>query len=98
MKSKLKSMWKWLRKTVINKDMLLAFIISELIFWMPCILTGILAISVNPWWWTVFTAIIIFWAGPFTPAIPLQIGLAMFIKKIINIIYNRRKKNEKEHT
>ena len=91
-------MWKWLRKTVINKDMLLAFIISELIFWMPCILTGILAISVNPWWWTVFTAIIIFWAGPFTPAIPLQIGLAMFIKKIINIIYNRRKKNEKEHT
>ena len=99
MRNKINKIWIWLKKTVLNKDMLLAFLIAEVIFWSPCIVTGILAVSVNQWWWTVFTTIIIFWCGPFTPAIPLQIGLAMFIKKIINIFTNRRnKKNEKEHS
>ena len=98
MKNKIKNLWKWLRKTVINKDMLVSVLIAEAIFWSPCIVTGILAVSVNPWWWTAFTGIILFWCGPFTPAVPLQIGLAVLIKKLINIIYNRRKKNEKEHT
>ncbi len=91
MKNKLKKLWLWLRKTVINKNMLVAFIIAELIFWSPCIVTGILALTISDWWWTAFSAIIIFWAGPFTPAVPLQIGLAVLIKKFINIIYNRRK-------
>ena len=97
MKTRLKKLWQWLRKTVLNKDMLLAFIIAELIFWSPCIVTGILAVTISEWWWTAFTAIIVFWAGPLTPAVPLQIGLALLIKKLINIIYNRRRKNEKEH-
>lgn len=91
MKQKLKKIWTWLRKTVLNKDMLLAFIIAEFIFWSPCVVTGILALTISEWWWTLFTAIIIFWAGPFTPAVPLQIGLAVLIKKFINIIYNREK-------
>ena len=98
LKNKIKNTWLWLRKTVINKEMLLSFIIAEFIFWSPCIITGILAVTISDWWWTAFTAIIIFWAGPFTPALPLQIALAVLIKKIINIIYNRRKKNAKEHT
>lgn len=98
MKNKLKKIWMWLRKTVLNKNMILAFLIAELIFWSPCIVTGVLAITVNEWWWTVFTTIIIFWCGPLTPAVPLQIGLAVFIKKIINITTNRRKRNEKEHS
>jgi hypothetical protein len=87
----MKKVWKWLRKNALNKDMALSFIIAEFIFWLPCIITGSLAIFVNAWWWTVFGSICLFWAGPFTPAVPLQIGLAILIKKIIS----RKERNEK---
>lgn len=84
LKEKLKSIWKWLRKNALNKDMIFYVLIAEVIFWSPCIVTGFLAVIVNPWWWTVFGAICAFWAGPFSPAIPLQIGLALLIKKLFN--------------
>lgn len=89
-KIKLKKLWQWLRKTVLNKDMFVAFCFAELIFWSPCIVTGVLALVVNNWWWTVFGLIIAFWAGPFTPAVPLQIGLAILLKKI----FKRRGRNK----
>ena len=92
MKERLKKAWRWLRKNVINKDMLLWIIIAEGLFWSPCIVTAALAIFVNKWWWTAFGAIIAFWAGPFTPAVPLQLGLALLLKKIYNKF--RGKKNE----
>lgn len=90
MRSRLKKVWQWLRKNVINKNMLFWFIIAELIFWSPCIVTGILAITVDPWYWSAFGAIIAFWAGPFTPAVLLQLGLAGLLKKI----FGRRKEVE----
>ncbi len=92
MKERIKKTWKWLRKHVLNREMLLWVIITEAIFWSPCIVTGLLAITVSQWWWTAFGAIIAFWAGPFTPAVPLQIALAMALKKLYQAIKNRRKK------
>ena len=92
-KNKLVSLWRWLRKNVLNKDMILWVLVAELIFWSPVIVTGLLAIIIDPWWWTACTAIMLFWAGPFTPAVPLQIGLALALKGISNKI--RRKKNER---
>lgn len=94
-KSKAKRLWAWLRKNVLCKDMFLSFVIAELIFWSPCIFTGIMAIIFNPWWWTPFGLICAFWAGPFTPAVPLQIGLAIGIKKLSSAI-KRKIKNNKE--
>jgi hypothetical protein len=85
----IKRLWKWLRKNVLNKNMLFWFLIAELIFWSPCIATAIMAIY-NPYWWTVFGAICAFWAGPFTPAVPLQLGLATLLKKI----FSKREKEE----
>ena len=82
MKTKIKRLWKWLRKTVLNKEMLIFFLIAELIFWSPCIVSALLALIINPWWWSIFGAVCVFWAGPFTPAVPLQIGLALLLKKI----------------
>lgn len=82
MKEKLKRLWQWLRKNVLNKEMFIWVIIAELIFWTPCIVTGLLAIIIDPWWWTAFGAICAFWAGPFTPAVPLQIALALGLKKL----------------
>lgn len=55
------------------------------------IVTGILALTINKYFWTVFTAYWLFWAGPFTPATPLQIGLALLLKKIFS------KKNKKNN-
>jgi hypothetical protein len=87
----MRRLWKWLRKNAINKEMLFWIIIAELIFWSPCIVTGILAFQ-NPWWWTAFGAICAFWAGPFTPAIPLQLALALVLKKI----FVRKRKTDKK--
>lgn len=106
MKSKLKKLWQsirekthkvwvWLRKNALNKDMFLSFLIAELIFWSPNIVCGILALVVSPWWWTAFSSIIVFWAGPFTPAVPLQIGLALAIKKLFTKIKRRKEEKKK---
>ena len=91
MKTALKKLWQWLRKNVFNKEMFIWVVIAELIFWSPCIVTGLLAVIIDPWWWTAFGAICAFWAGPFTPAVPLQIGLALALKKL----YEKIKKHER---
>ena len=81
-KEKRQKVWKWLRKNVFNKEMIVYVLVAEVIFWSPCIVTGFLGIFVNAWWWTAFGAICAFWAGPFTPAVALQIALAIAIKKL----------------
>ncbi|MBR5128685.1 MAG: hypothetical protein IKU67_01415 [Firmicutes bacterium] len=83
MKEKLKAAWVWLRKNIINKENLLGAIIAEAIFWLPCIITGLLAIIFSSWWWTAFWGIILFWFGPLTPAIPLQLALIVAVNKIL---------------
>ena len=93
LKERLRSLWKWLRANVLAKDMILWVIIAELIFWSPVIVTAVLALVINPWYWTVTSAIMLFWAGPFTPAVPLQIGLALALKGIYNKI--RRKRDDR---
>ena len=89
MKTALKRLWQWLRKNVFNKEMFVWVVIAELTFWSPCIVTGLLAVIIDPWWWTAFGAICAFWAGPFTPAVPLQIGLAIALKKLYEKIKRR---------
>lgn len=92
-KERLKKVWTWLRKEVLNKKMILWVIIAEAIFWSPCVAGVFLALIFNPWYWVIPTAYVAFWAGPFTPAIPIQIGLAYGLKKIAEAI-KRRKKNK----
>ena len=87
-KTKLKKCWRWLRANVFTKDMFIWILLAELIFWSPVIVCVILAIVVNSWWWSAVSTIIIFWSAPFTPAMPLQFGLAATLK----VIYNKRKK------
>ena len=89
MKTALKRLWQWLRKNVFNKEMFVWVVIAELIFWSPCIVTGLLAVIIDPWWWTAFGASWAVWAGPFTPAVPLQIGLAIALKKLYEKIKRR---------
>lgn len=91
MKQKLKKFWQWIKKEILNKQMLLWFIIAEIIFWLPCIVGAILGICVNAWFWTICTVYIGFWVAPLTPAIPLQIGLAYGLKKVAGLIKKKKR-------
>lgn len=94
MKQRLKKFWQWMKKEIFNKQMLLWFVIAEIIFWLPCVVGAILGICVNAWFWTICTVYIGFWVAPLTPAIPLQIGLAYGLKKLAELI--RKKKGEND--
>ena len=94
MKNKIKAAWGWLRAHIFNKECLLGALIAETIFWSPCIITGLLAVIYSPWWWSAFSAIILFWAGPFTPAIPLQLALIVAVNKILKKIKTKKKENK----
>ena len=93
MKERLKKAWKWLRKNVLNKEMFIFVLIAEVIFWSPCIITGIMALLINPWYWGAFGAIIAFWAGPLTPAVPLQFGFAIALKKLWDRLRKKQRVN-----
>jgi hypothetical protein len=79
---RMKKLWQLLRREVFNKDNFLWFLIAESIFWSPCIITAIFALCYDPWFWSAFGAYIVFWGGPLTPAIMLQAGLALLLKKL----------------
>lgn len=87
-----KDFWQWCKREILTKDMLIYLLIAELIFWSPVIVCGVLALTVNAWYWTAVSGIILFWAGPFTPAVTIQFGLAYFLKRIF-----KGKKNEHKH-
>ena len=91
MKQKFKKLWKWLRKEALNKEMIVFVLIAEFIFWLPVIVCSVFAIIFSPWWWTIVGAICLFWAGPFTPAVPLQLALAVVLRKLYNKIKNKKK-------
>ena len=90
-KERMKKVWRWLRANALNRQMIIYVLIAEAIFWSPCIVVGFLAVTVDAWWWTVFGAICAFWCAPLTPAVTLQLGLAIMIKKIVE---RKRKKDE----
>ena len=95
-KKLLTTIGQWIKNNITRKSYLICLLIAEVIFWLPNIVTAILAITVSKWFWTIFTAIIVFWSGPFTPAVPLQLALALVIEKIYFII--RRKTNGRKGT
>lgn len=96
MKEKLRRLWKKLRKEVINKQMLMWLVIAEIIFWAPCIAGVVLGILINPWWFTICTAYMAFWALPLTPAIPIQLGLAYGLKKLADYFRGKRQRDNKK--
>lgn len=90
---KLKRCWRWLKTNVFTKDMFLWIVLAEFIFWLPVIVCALLALIINPWYWTAASAIIVFWAGPFTPAMPIQFALAGGLKAM----YNKCKKKKQDN-
>jgi hypothetical protein len=73
-----------------------AFLIAEAVFWLPVWLSAIFALTISAWWWTVVGVVITFWAGPFTPALPLQIGLIAVVERIIVKIKNKKVNDDED--
>lgn len=87
-----KKIWNFLRREIFNKECILGALIVEIIFWTPVWVPVLINfITGNPWWLTISGAVCLFWAGPFTPAIPLQLALIAAINKLIKKIKERRK-------
>ena len=102
MLNKIKSIFRrlghWLRQNITRKSFLICLIIAEVVFWSPCAVCAALAILISPWYWTAFSAIIVFWSGPFTPAVPLQVALALGIEQIYVKIKKRRSQHKEGGT
>jgi len=76
------------------RDVLLPTLLAEIVFWIPVWVPAILALTISPWWWSVSGAVIAFWAGPFTPATALQIGLIALFERGWHKIINKKNKNK----
>lgn len=87
-KKKLISLWNWFAKYILDPQMVVWLIIAEIVFWSPSILGAIFGLTVNPMFWTIAVAYIAIWFGPFTPAIPLQIALALALKRTFYVEKN----------
>ena len=98
--NKFKAFWKRVWDYVVYlwkhpRTTLPAFLIAEIIFWIPFWVPALLALIVNPWWWTVVGAVTAFWAGPFTPAIALQVGFIAALERLF--VKLKKKKETKEN-
>lgn len=94
-----KKVWEYIKYLLKHpKDVLVPTLVAEIVFWSPVWVSAILAIIISPWWWTVVSGVIVFWAGPLTPAIALQIGLIAVFERLWNkIIKNKKCKEKKEN-
>lgn len=97
MKEKLKKYWRKTKEYIKYlwqhpRTTLPAFLIAEAIFWTPFWVPALLAILINPWWWTVVGTVVAFWCGPFTPAVPLQIAFIAAVERLIVKIKNNKEK------
>ena len=83
----------WLKKECKDWRTLLVFICVIVIMYSPVWLGYLLYYIFNLKWCMVMaTAILTFWAGPFTPFFPLAIAITLFIKKVIKIKEKKRGK------
>ena len=85
-----KAIWQWFKREIWKPDMIVFLLIAETIFWSPVIITFIMGLF-NPYWFISVGAIIAFWAGPFTPAMPLQMSLAYGLKKLYQKVFKCKK-------
>lgn len=80
-------MKKWLKENVFVKDMFIYIVIATFIFYIPVWVLSIFGIiTSDSLYFGGAAAWVLFWAGPFTPTIPVIFGIAVGIKQIIKKI------------
>ena len=85
------NMKKWLKENIFVKDMFLYILVAALIFYIPlwlflyyAVLTG------NDYLYGLGFAYVAFWAGPFTPTIPIILAIAVFLKQMTKRLRKER--------
>jgi len=80
-------MKKWLKENIFVKDMFIYIVVAALIFYIPVWLLSFFGIITSEsWYFGGAAAWILFWAGPFTPTIPIIFAIAIFIKQLVKKI------------
>ena len=80
-------MWSWLKENVFVKDMFIYIFVSAVIFYIPAWGSALLGFLSGNGRYFVFSALYVgLWAGPFTPTVPLILGMAVFFKQLVKKI------------
>lgn len=88
-------MKKWLKENIFVKDMFVYILLAAIIFYIPLWLFIYYAIITdNDYLYGLGFAYVAFWAGPFTPTIPIILAIAVFLKQIIKFIQGKRREEE----
>lgn len=86
-----RTMKKWLKENIFVKDMFIYILIAAIIFYIPVWVLGTFGILTSDnWYFGGAAAWIIFWAGPFTPTIPVIFAIAVFLKQLVKRIKGKK--------
>lgn len=96
LRKKFLSLLKAIIKQLKDKTNIIIFIVVFLVLssevWVP-ILLGI--ITKNAWWYGIGATCWAFWLAPFTPFLPLCLGITFAVRKAYDALKKRSKKSEK---
>ncbi len=86
-------MKEWLKNNIFVKDMVIYIIIAAIVFYIPLwVFIYFAKVTGNSYLYGAGLAYVAFWAGPFTPTIPIILAIAVFLKKI----FGKKKKQSGE--
>ncbi len=84
-------MKKWLKENIFVKDMFIYIIIGAIIFYIPVWLLSFYGVVTSEeLYFGGAAAYVLFWAGPFTPTIPIIFAIAVFLKQIVKKIRGKK--------
>ena len=84
-------MKKWLKENIFVKDMFIYILVAAIIFYIPVWALGFFGIVTSEsWYFGGAAAWVLFWAGPFTPTIPIILAIAVFLKQVVKKIRDKK--------
>lgn len=84
-------MKKWLKENIFVKDMFIYILIAAIIFYIPTWIALIYGFTTGEeYLFGISAAYVLFWAGPFTPTIPVIFAIAVFIKQVVKKVKNKK--------
>lgn len=84
-------MKKWLKENIFVKDMFIYILLGAVIFYIPLwVFLYYAYVSGNDYLYGLGFAYVAFWAGPFTPTIPIIFAIAIFLKQLVKRIKRKR--------
>jgi len=84
-------MKKWLKENIFVKEMFIYIVFAALIFYIPLwVFLYYAYVTSNDYLYGLGFAYVAFWAGPFTPTIPIIFAIAVFLKQLVKRLRRKR--------